>query len=270
VELQRSLPDFERAHIALFAISYDTVDVLAEFAAKHGIEYPLLADAGSKAIRALGLFNEHVYAHHAVYGIPHQDHHWGVPYPGSFLLDEQGCVMQKRFEQSYRERETGVGMLEQGCGITSAVHGAEARAHTAGVALGASLDATTYRFFQRLWLTVALTIAPGLPGYGQPSPAGCMPLAIAVTPMAGIEVGTPRVPPPHPSPGDGLEGDLFVYEGKVAVSVPLTFTQEGDEQTVHVTIRHQAGRATDGLRPSTMALSLAVPAADRIARPRRR
>ena len=55
MELQRSLPDFERAHIALFAISYDTVDVLAGFAAQHGIAYPLLADAGSKAIRALGL-----------------------------------------------------------------------------------------------------------------------------------------------------------------------------------------------------------------------
>ena len=270
MELQRSLPDFERAHIALFAISYDTVDVLAGFAAKHGIEYPLLADAGSKAIRALGLFNEHVYAHHAVYGIPQQDHHWGVPYPGSFLLDEQGRVMQKRFAQSYRERETGVGMLEQGFGIKSAVHGAEARAHTEGVEIGAYLDSTTYRFFQRLWLTVELTIAPGLHVYGQPGPAGCRPLAIEVPPMAGIVVGTPRFPPPHPYHGDGLEGDLFVYEGKVAVSVPLTFTQEGDDQTVHVTIRHQACSTTDCLRPSTMTLSLSVQAADLIARPRRR
>ena len=97
-----------------------------------------------------------------------------------------------------------------------------------------------------------------------------MPLAIAVTPMAGIAVGTPRFPPPHPSPGAGLEGDLVVYEGKVAVSVPLTFTQEGDEQTVHVTIRHQACRVTACLRPSTMTPSLSVQAADRIARPRRR
>jgi DsbC/DsbD-like thiol-disulfide interchange protein len=244
--------------------------VLAGFAAKHGIAYPLLSDEWSQAIRALGLFNEHVYEHHAVYGIPQQEHHWGVPYPGSFLLDEQGYVMQKRFEQSYRERETGVGMLEQGFGIKSAVHGAEARAHTEGVEIRAYLDSTTYRFFQRLWLTVELTIAPGLHVYGQPIPAGFMPLVIEVTPITGVVVGTPRLPSPHPSHLDGLDEDLFVYEGQVTVSVPLTFIQEGDEQTVHVTIRHQACTATGCLRPSGITLSLSVRAADLIERPRRR
>jgi hypothetical protein len=246
------------------------VDVLAGFAAKHSIEYPLLSDEGSKAIRALGLFNEHVYAHHAVYGIPQQAHHWGVPYPGSFLLDEQGCVMQKRFEQSYRERETGVGVLEQGFGIKSVVHGAEARTHTEGVEIHAYLDSATYRFFQRLWLTVELTIAPGLHVYGQPVPESFIPLATEVAPIAGVVVGTPRFPPPHPYHSAGLDDDLFVYQGKVTVSVPLTFTQEGEEQTVHVTIRHQACSATDCLRPSTITLSLSVQAADLIERPRRR
>jgi hypothetical protein len=270
VELQRHLPDFARAHITLFAISYDAVDVLAGFAAKHGIEYPLLSDEGSRVIRALGLFNEHVYAHHAVYGIPQQERHWGVPYPGSFLLDEQGGVMQKRFEQSYRERETGVGVLEQGFGIKSAVHGAEARVHTEGIEIYAYLDSAMYRFFQRLWLTVEITIPPGLHVYGQPSPEGCMPLAIEVTPMAGVVIGTPKFPPPHPYHLDGLDDDLFVYEGRVTASMPLTFTQEGDEQTVHVTIRHQACSATDCLRPSTITLSLSVQAADLIERPRRR
>jgi DsbC/DsbD-like thiol-disulfide interchange protein len=193
-----------------------------------------------------------------------------VPYPGSFLLDEQGCVMQKRFEQSYRERETGVGILEQGFGIKSAVHGAEARVQTEGVETCAYLDSTTYRFFQRLWLTVELTIAPGLHVYSQPFPEGCMPLAIEVTPIAGIVVGPPRFPPPRPYHLDGLDEDLCVYEGKVTVSVPLTFTQEGDDQTVHVTIRHQACSATDCLRPSTITLSLSVQAAELIERPRRR
>jgi DsbC/DsbD-like thiol-disulfide interchange protein len=244
--------------------------VLAGFAAKHGIAYPLLSDQGSQAIRALGLFNEHVYAHHAVYGIPPQEHHWGVPYPGSFLLDKQGYVMQKRFEQSYRERETGAGLLEQGFGIKSTIHGAEARAQTEGVEIRAYLDAPTYRFFQRLWLTVELTIAPGLHLYGQPVPAGLVPLAIEVAPITGVVVGTSRLPPPQPYHVAGLDENLFVYEGQVTVSVPLTFVQEGEEQTVHVTIRHQACTATDCLGPSTMTLSLAVQVADLIERPRRR
>jgi DsbC/DsbD-like thiol-disulfide interchange protein len=193
-----------------------------------------------------------------------------VPYPGSFLLDEQGCVMQKRFAQSYRERETGIGMLEQGFGIKSAIHGTEARAQTEGAEIYAYLDSTTYRFFQRLWLTVELTIAPGLHVYAQPSPAGCTPLAIEVPPIAGVVIGTPRFPPPHPYHLDGLDEDLFVYEGQITVSVPLTFTQEGDEQTVYVTIRHQACSATDCFRPSTITLSLSLQAAELIERPRRR
>jgi len=90
------------------------VDVLAAFAAKQGITYTLFSDQGSKLIRDLGLLNEHVYEHHAAYGIPKRDHHWGVPYPGVFLLDAEGRVTQKRFQQSYRERETGVAVLERG------------------------------------------------------------------------------------------------------------------------------------------------------------
>src|SRR5262249_16936327 len=118
--------------------------------------------------------------------------------------------------------------------------------------------------------TVEITIVPGLHVYGQPIPAGFVPLAIEVAPIAGVVVGTPGFPPPHPYKLDVLDEDLCVYEGKVTVSVPLTFKQEGDEQTVHVTIRHQAGSATDCLRPSTMTLSLSVQGADLIERPRRR
>ena len=95
------------------------MDVLATFAAKQHITYTLLSDEGSTVIRALGLFNEHVFEHHAAYGVPQRDHHWGVPYPGVFLLDEQGYVRHKRFQQSYRERETGVALLEQGFGLPS-------------------------------------------------------------------------------------------------------------------------------------------------------
>ena len=147
------MPDFERDTIAVFAISYDAVDVLRGFADKHGITYSLLADEGSKVMRDLGVLNEHVYEHHAAYGIPKQDRHWGVPYPGVFLLDEQGQVIQKRFQQSYRERETGVGLLEQGFGLQSSLRRPEAVAKTQGVAVHASLDAANYRPKSRMHVT---------------------------------------------------------------------------------------------------------------------
>jgi hypothetical protein len=244
--------------------------VLHGFAEKHGITYTLLSDEGSKVIRDLGLFNEQVYEQHAAYGIPKQDRHWGVPYPGVFVLDAQGYVTQKRFQQSYRERETGVGVLEQGFRIASSTHGPEALGQSEGVKVRAYLDSETYRFFQRLWLTVELTIAPGLHVYGQPVPEGYNPLAIEVAPIEGMVVGTPQWPTPHPYRIAGLDETFHVYEGKVTVSLPVTLTQEGDDQTLQVVVRYQACSNTDCFVPSSIALHLPVRSADHVERPRRR
>ena len=243
--------------------------MLRGFADKHGITYTLLSDEGSKVIRQLGLLNEHVYEHHAAYGVPKQDRHWGVSYPGTVLLDEQGRVVQKRFQQSYRERETGVGILEQGFGADSSIHGPEAIGQSEGVKVRAYLDSETYRFFQRLWLTVELSIDPGLHVYGRPIPDGYIPLAIAVAPLEGLVVGEPQWPAPHPYRVEGLDEELSIYDGNVAVSLPLTFTQEGDAQTLHVTVRYQACSDTDCFLPSTVKLQVLVKAADLVERPRR-
>lgn len=252
----------------MFALSYDPVDVLRDFATRYGITYTLFSDEGSKVIRALGLFNDQVYAHHAAYGVPRQERVWGVPYPGVFVLDAHGDVVQKRFQQSYRERETGAGLLQQGFGIASTVHGAEVHAQAEGVQVCAYLDSDTYRFFQRLWLTVELTIAPGLHVYGQPVPAGYVPLSIDIAPVAGLLVGAPQWPAPQPWHVAGLHELFYVYEGKVTVSVPVTLTQE-DDQTLQVTVSYQACSTTDCFAPRTVALQMSVQAAEHIERPRR-
>jgi hypothetical protein len=264
------VPDFEREDIAVFAISYDAVEVLRGFANTYGITYPLLADEGSTVMRTLGLLNEHVYVQHAAYGIPKQDRHWGVPYPGVFLLDAHGSILQKRFQQSYRERETGVGLLEQGFGLRSSLRGKEADAQSEGVQVHASLDASSYRFFQRLWLTVELTIDAGLHVYGQPIPVGYIPLAIEVTPIEGMVVGEPTWPVPQRYHIRGLEEEFFVYEGQVKVALPVTLTEEGDDQTLQVTVHYQACSATVCFVPHTTRVELPLQAADHIERPRRK
>jgi hypothetical protein len=264
------LPDYTLQNVALFAISYDAVDVLRGFADAHGITYTLFADEGSRVIQALGLLNEQVYEHHAAYGIAKQDRHWGVPYPGVFLLDEQGCVRQKRFQQSYRERETAVGILEQGLRLTSSLHGPEAWSEADGVKIRAALDSATYKFFQRLWLTVGLSINTGLHVYAQPIPEGYVPLSMTVSPLPGLVVGEPNWPAPHPYRVEGLAEELSVYEGNVAVSLPLTFTAEGDDQMLEVTVRYQACTDAECFLPALIRLQLPVQGADLVERPRRK
>ena len=100
-------------------------------------------------------------------------------------------------------------------------------------------------------------------------PEGYIPLSIGVAPLEGLVVGEPRWPAPHPYRVEGLDEALSVYEGNVAVSLPLTFTQEGADQTLHVTVRYQACSDTDCFLPSTIALQVPVKAADLVERPRR-
>ncbi len=230
-----------------FAISYDAVDVLTTFAAKHNITYTLLSDEGSKVIRELGLFNENVFEHHAAYGVPKRDQCWGVPY------------------------ETGVAVLERGFGLTSSVRGTPVHAQAQGIQVAARLDSPTYRSFQRLWLTVDLDIDAGLHVYGQPIPEGFIPLTVEVTPGEGLIVGAPEFPPPTPHRLEGLDEEFYIYEGKVAVSLPLTFTHDADDTLLQVAVRYQACSAELGcFMPQTVTLQVPVQVQDHIDRPRQR
>jgi peroxiredoxin len=189
VELQEGLAEYEQRDIAVFAISYDSVDVLSGFAQKYNISYPLLSDEGSVVIRRLGMLNERLAEHQAFYGIPVRDDQQGVPYPGSFVLDEQGVVVERRFQDSYRVRPTALGLLESAFGEISGGHGPEDRAAGGGVAVRAYLDSSTYRAFQQLRLTFEVQVEPGLHVYGRPIPDGYVPLSVEVAPIEGVEVG---------------------------------------------------------------------------------
>jgi AhpC/TSA family/Disulphide bond corrector protein DsbC len=259
VELQRSHSDFDRQGIAVFAISYDSVAVLGAFAERNGITYPLLSDEGSTAIRELGLLNERVYEQHAAYGVKPQDRHMGTPYPGSFLLDETGIIVEKRFYQSYRERETGAGLLVDGFHGESSIHDSEVRGGGEGVSIRAWLDSATYRYFQRLLLSVELRIEPGLHVYGVPIPDGYIPLSIEVAPGDGIAAGVADLPEPHAFQIEGLEEQFVVYEGRVLVTLPVTFAKrDAGDQLLSVTVRYQACSTTDCLMPAVVSLELPV------------
>ena len=245
MELQDSLDAYARHGIAVFAISYDPVDALGAFAAKYGIRFPLLADEGSVVIRRLGLYNPRVPEHHAFYGVRMRDDVWGIPYPGSFILDEGGIVVERRFEDSYRVRETAVGILESAFGAIGGAHGPESRVAGDGVVARAHLDSATYRVFQRLRLTVELRIEPGLHVYGEPIPEGYTPLSVEVAPVEGLEVGALDAPAPSPFQVDGLDERFFVYEGTVRATLPLTFSGVTGDQTIDAIVRYQACSATE-------------------------
>jgi len=236
------LPALKRNGISLFAISYDSVPILAAFAAKHGIRYPLLSDEGSHTLRRLGLTNERVHEDHAAYGIQPNPRHVGVPYPGVFVLDERGIVVRKRFHESYRERDTAAGLLAQSLGILDTPRGAETAASGPTVRVRAWLDSPTYSVFQRLHLSVELTIAPGLHVYGTPAPNGATPLSLDVTPIDGLELRPMSWPEPRCLRVGELDEEIWVHEGTVHGTLPLAFTAPagGGDHVLKAALSYQA------------------------------
>ena len=247
-------------NIAVFAVSYDSVSILREFATKHGVRYPLLSDEGSQVMRSLGLINERVQEDHAFYGIQPNPKHVNLPYPGVFVLDAAGTITHKRFHQSYRVRDTGSGLIAETLGILDGAQGPEMAATGDTVGLRAWLDSATYCAFQRLRLTVELTIAPGFHVYAAPIPKGYVPLRVEVAPIEGLELWPMRWPSPHPFKVEGLDEEFRVHEGTVRGSLPLAFTAPpgAGDQVIRVTVRYQACSSTTCLAPAAVPVEIPV------------
>jgi hypothetical protein len=74
-----------------------------------------------------------------------RDDQIGVSYPGIFVLDAQGIVVDKRFEQSYRVRPAPAILIEDLIGSGEEAAAVSARAEREGVTIAAWLGSSTYR-----------------------------------------------------------------------------------------------------------------------------
>lgn len=100
--MQDSLPELKKRGLGIAAISYDAPDVIKKFAGARGITFPLLSDAGSATIKRYNLLNQEARGNAA-----------GVPYPGTFVLDANGVVRSRSFEERYAERASAASILAQ-------------------------------------------------------------------------------------------------------------------------------------------------------------
>lgn len=100
MQLQRSLPDIQKAGLGLLAVSYDSTATLRAFAEKHAITFPMLSDQGSKTITAWGILNREATGRTA-----------GIPYPGTYVLDAKGVIVSRNFEDAYQERDSAASII---------------------------------------------------------------------------------------------------------------------------------------------------------------
>lgn len=151
--MQGRYAEIQKQGLGLVAISYDSPETLKSFATSRGISFPLISDAASAIIRRYGILNDQQKAGTPTYGIPH---------PGTIVVDRNGVVTGRFFEDAYQERYTAAAMLAAQ-GTTTA--GTALTAETTHLNLRATVSDSTLAPGQRVSIVIDVTPRPGMHVY---------------------------------------------------------------------------------------------------------
>jgi len=253
-DLQARRPEISAAGLGVAAISYDSVPTLREFSNRRGITFPLLSDAGSDVIRRYGLFNT---------TIPETNRaSYGIPFPGTFIVDRDGLVRSRMFEPAYQERVTVATMLMRN-GTDLAVP-------------------VTTRSTPQLRLTTFATeaiVAPGavfalvvdgVPGPGMhvyaPGAQGYTALALDIEPQPGVRVRPSTYPRSETYHFKPLDERVPVYRRPFRVVAEVLLDAmpgaapiaAGTVVTIHGTLRSQACSDTTCFNPQAVPMTWQV------------
>ncbi len=107
-DLNRQVEGFRKKGMNVASLTYDSTDVLKTFAARIGITFTMLSDPDSKVIRAFEILNTNAEKGTSRYGIP---------FPGTYVINERGIVTAKYFDDDYRERSSAASILTREFGV---------------------------------------------------------------------------------------------------------------------------------------------------------
>lgn len=102
VQLQENMEGFDRAGIAVVALTYDAPELQQAFIQQNGISYPMLSDIDATSVKALDILNTKYQP---------GDDHYGIPYPGIFVVAPDMTIVGKIFLDGYSKRVDAAGVL---------------------------------------------------------------------------------------------------------------------------------------------------------------
>jgi len=231
-ELQQRSAELARRGIGVAAISYDSVEILADFSQRRGITFPLLSDAGSATIKRFGIFNTTV---------PESNRQsYGVPFPGTFMLNRQGVVTSRYFEQAYQERTT-VGSI-----MTRLGNDVEVQAATvSSPQLEMSSFSTDSVVAPGTVFSLVFDVrpSPGIHVYA-PGVTGYRPIALAVQPQPGLIIRDAHYPASETYHFKPLDEHVEVYQRPFRIVQDLVIDAS---QASQAALRNQTSMTIDAV-----------------------
>ena len=207
------MKDFDAAGIAVYALSYDEADALRDFRDAHGITYTLLSDPDSDVIRSFGILNTL---------IDPTDHPWyGIPYPGNYVVNPEGTITHKFFDNNLGVRAGPEQLLRAAQGQPMLESKASETAPDA-VQVSVALDGNTLAPTVQKDLVVSFSVPRGRHVYAEPAPQGSVAVDVVLDENKRL-VQRPLVRPtsaPHTLAGTGES--FRVHHGVFELRLPLT------------------------------------------------
>ena len=223
--------------------------------------FTMLSDPDSRVIRDFGILNTEIE--------PGTIPFYGIPFPGTYLLDEDGVVTHSFFEKSYKRRENPHTILEAALGRVELLDdepqemGGDDEVRVQVNFHGGAIKQGVHRR-----VNVRFEMTDGLHVYGEPVPEGMVPVQIEVTGPDGFMVEDPVYPPTELLHLDGIDAPLPIWSDTVDIQVPVYAQSklasevrplQEDTITIQVSVRYQACNDVTCLLPKTETFDLTVP-----------
>jgi peroxiredoxin len=200
VELQTRTADLAKSGIGLAAVSYDAVPILADFSKRRGITFPLLSDPGSATIKRYGILNTTV---------PETNQQsYGIPFPGTFMLNTQGIVSARFFAQAYQERSTVGSILAR---LGNNVDVPATKVSSPQLELTSFVTDTTVAPGTHFSVVLDARPAPGVHVYA-PGVTGDKPIALSLDAQPGVVTRGAQYPPSEDYHFKPLNERVQVYQ----------------------------------------------------------
>ncbi len=229
--MQQNYRKIKSAGLGLAAISYDSPAVLRNFAERKNIQFPLLSDPDSKIIRRFDILNTQTKEGSRSYG---------VPYPGIYVLDANGVVTAKYFEDDYKERDTAAIILMKEFGLQPDEPPISINAKH--VQLGAITSDREASVGQRLGLILDVKLGDRVHVYA-PGVRGYIPIDWELAPSAAINAGPAEYPESKILRLKAIHESVPVYEGEFRLIREVTI---GSDQAVRAALDGQGDLTIEG------------------------
>ncbi len=251
--MEQEKQNFERRGLKVAALSYDSPALLADFARRQSIRYPLLSDPDSAVIRAFGILNEN---------FP-KDHAWfGVPFPGTFIIDANGVVTAKYFEVDHRDRYTAASILAKSFQTAEGVSWNVV--DTRHLRLRYAATDSIVRAGSRIELAVEVELKPKMHVYAPGVQASYKPIVWTLDESPTWLIHPASFPKARSLHLPAIGETVPVYEGKLRLTRDLSIGQQSEvrsalrtginELVVRGTFRYQACNDRECFPPASIPL----------------